>query len=434
MTLASTVSGRPGATQKASGALIGPGYRLAFAVVTSLCFMWAIANNFNDILVKQFQGALDLSRMQSGLVQTAFYFGYFTFALPAGWTIARLGYKRGILIGLGLYAGGALLFYPAAGVRSFGFFLVALYIIAAGLAFLETAANPLIAAMGGGDRAAQRLNLAQSFNGLGGFLAPFIGSAVIFSGIEHSKAEIAGMSAAQIERYHAAETLAVRLPYLSLAAVVLCLAVLVALTRFPAVVEPDAGSGARTPLWRNVRLVRAVIAQFCYVGAQVTVWSYFINFTQDLAGTGERLAAWCLGFSQMAFMLGRFAGTGLMAFVPPARMLTIYGLIAALLCGVAIVAKGFVAIIALGMTSLFMSIMFPTIFTLGLAGLGQRTKLAASLLVMAIIGGAMFPPLTGLIAQQSGSIQLAMIVPLGCFLVVAEFGTFVFNRDKGKHD
>jgi FHS family L-fucose permease-like MFS transporter len=432
MALASTVTTRPGAARDPSDPLIGPGYRLAFAVVTSLFFMWAIANNFNDILIKQFQGALDLTRMQSGLVQTAFYFGYFTFALPAGWTMARLGYKSGILIGLGLYACGALLFYPAAGVRNFGFFLVALYIIAAGLAFLETAANPLIAAMGSGERAAQRLNLAQSFNGLGGFLAPFIGSTLIFSGIEHSQAEIAAMTVAQRDSYHIAESLAVRLPYLGLAAVVLCLAGLVALTRFPAVVEGNAQTARATPLWRNIRLMRAVFAQFCYVGAQVTVWSYFINFTQDLSGAGERLAAWCLGFSQMAFMLGRFAGTGLMAFVTPARMLTIYGLIAALLCGVAVVAHGIVAIVALGLTSVFMSIMFPTIFTLGLTGLGERTKMASSLLVMAIIGGALFPPLTGLISQQSGSIQLAMIVPLGCFLAVAEFGQFVFNRDAGE--
>jgi FHS family L-fucose permease-like MFS transporter len=432
MALASIITTRPGAALHPSDPLIGPGYRLAFAVVTSLFFMWAIANNFNDILIKQFQGALDLSRMQSGLVQTAFYFGYFTFALPAGWTMARLGYKSGILIGLGLYACGALLFYPAAGARSFGFFLVALYVIAAGLAFLETAANPLIAAMGGGARAAQRLNLAQSFNGLGGFLAPFIGSALIFSGIEHGQAEIAAMTAAQRDSYHIAESLAVRLPYLGLAAVVLCLAALVALTRFPVVVEGNAQTAGTTPLWRNIRLMRAVIAQFCYVGAQVTVWSYFINFTQDLSGAGERLAAWCLGFSQMAFMFGRFAGTGLMAFVPPARMLTIYGLIAALLCAVAVVAHGIVAIVALGLTSVFMSIMFPTIFTLGLTGLGERTKMASSLLVMAIIGGALFPPLTGLISQQSGSIQLAMIVPLACFLVVAEFGQFVFNRYAGE--
>jgi len=431
MTLAVIAAARRGAAQDTSGPLISQGYRLAFAVVTSLFFMWAIANNFNDILIRQFQNALDLSRTQSGLVQTAFYFGYFTFALPAGWTISRLGYKGGILVGLVLYAAGALLFYPAAGVRSFGFFLIALYIIAAGLAFLETAANPLIAAMGSDAHAAQRLNLAQSFNGLGGFLAPFIGSAVIFSGVEHSKAAIADMSAAQIASYRAAESLAVRQPYLGLAAVVLCLGLLVALTRFPAIAERDTATVSTTALWRNPRLMKAVIAEFFYVGAQVTVWSYFINFTQDLSGAGERLAAWCLGLSQMGFMLGRFAGTGLMAFVAPARMLTVYGLIAALLCGVAIIAHGIVAIVALGLTSVFMSIMFPTIFTRGLKGLGERTKMAASLLVMAIIGGALFPPLAGLISQTSGSIQFAMIVPLVGFLVVAEFGQYIFRRQEG---
>lgn len=431
MAFASFATAPPGEPERTASPLIGPGYRAAFVVVTSLFFMWAIANNFNDILIKQFQNALDLTRMQSGLVQTAFYFGYFTFALPAGWTISRLGYKAGIIIGLGLYASGALLFYPAAGVRHFGFFLIALYIIAAGLAFLETAANPLIAAMGGGTRAAQRLNLAQSFNGLGGVIAPFLGSALIFSGVEHSKAQIAAMSAAQLESYRSAETLAVRLPYLGLAAVVLALAALVALTRFPPVVEHAEETGAPKSLLRNRRLARAVVAQFFYVGAQVTVWSYFINFTQDLSGAGERVAAWYLGFSQMAFMLGRFASTGLMSFVAPPRLLTAYGVIAALLCAVAMAAHGLVAIVALGLTSFFMSIMYPTIFTMGVAGLGSRTKLAASLLVMAIVGAALFPPLTGLISQSSGSIQIAMIVPLGCFLVVAEFGRFI-GRDEQK--
>lgn len=405
-------------------------FLVAFAVVTSLFFMWAIANNFNDILIKQFQKALELSRMESGLIQTAFYFGYFTFALPAGWFIARHGYKAGIVAGLGFYALGALLFWPAAGIRVFGFFLVALYIIAAGLAFLETAANPLIAAMGREESAAQRLTLAQSFNGLGGVIAPFLGGALILSGIDHGASDLAAMTPAQIDAYRATEALAVRLPYLALAGVVLTLAAIVALTRFPVIADDHAGdrsgSGLRAAL-RSPRLRAAILAQFFYVGAQVTVWSYFINFAQDLTGVGEKTAAQWLGTSLFLFMTGRFAGAGLMRFASPALLLTAYGLIAAVLCAVSMISSGLIAVIALGLTSLLMSIMFPTIFTLGLSGLGQNKRIASSLIVMSIIGGAIFPPLTGFLAERLHSLPLAMIVPLVCFLVIANFGRRVMR-------
>ena len=409
-------------------------YALAFAVVTSMFFMWAIANNFNDILIKQFQKSLELSRMQSGLVQTAFYFGYFTFALPAGWFISQgwlqgrdhlrtdaLCRRRGaVLSGCGACA-------------VFGFFLVALYIIAAGLAFLETAANPLIAAMGSPGTAAQRLNLAQSFNGLGGVMAPFLGSALILSGIEHNATDLAAMSPAQVEAYRTGEALAVQTPYLGLAGVVACLAVLVMLTRFPPIREAAIGTQATDGrrLLAIPRLRAAVITQFFYVGAQVTVWSYFINFSQDISGVGEKVAAHYLGYSLFGFMVGRFAGTAFMRFIAPPRLLALYGIISALLCLVAISATGMIAIVALGLTSFFMSIMFPTIFSLGVAGLESRTRIASSLVVMAIIGGAIFPPLTGFIGQQTGSLQLAMAVPLLSFVVVAFFGFNVARQDAG---
>ncbi len=401
--------------------LVARGARVAFAVVCSMFFLWALANNFNDILIKQFQKALDLTRMQSGLVQTAFYCGYFTFALPAGWVMNRVGYRNGLLIGLVLYALGALLFWPAAHVQAFGFFLGALYIIAAGLAFLETAANPLITVMGPASTAARRLNLAQSFNGLGAFVAPFVGGALIFSGVERTPAQLAAMAPAQVAAYRTQEALAVQLPYLGLGLLVLFLALVVRLTRFPAVDEPAQGEGgslAAAPLLRN-----AVIAQFFYVGAQVSIWSYFINFAQDATRIGEMQAAHLLGYSLMAFMAGRFAGTALMKRVPAVRLLTLFALIAAGLCAVAIMASGWTAVIALGLSSFFMSIMFPTIFALGVSGLGSKTKLGSSLLIMAIIGGAVFPPLVGLIGDHLHSLKIGMVVPLASFLVVAWFGT-----------
>lgn len=413
---------RPGGSSH--GPLVAPTHVVAFGLVASLFFMWAIANNFNDILIKQFQKALDLTRMQSGLVQTAFYFGYFTIALPAGWVMTKVGYRNGILIGLALYALGALLFFPAAEVRAFGFFLFALYVIAAGLAFLETAANPYITVMGPKDTAAQRLNLAQSFNGFGGFLAPFIGGALILSGVEHTTKEIGAMTPAMLDAYRASEAQAVQLPYLGLASVVLVLALLIWLVPFPPIEEQDDednNSNIRS-IWSFRHLLWAVLAQFFYVGAQVGIWSYFINFVQEISGAGERSAAHYLGFSLMAFMIGRFVGTALMRAVAPEKLLALYGAISAVLCGVALVADGWTAIVALGLTSFFMSIMFPTIFALGVAGLGSKTKLGSSFLVMAIIGGALFPPLVGLIADREGSIQAGMIVPLISFLVVTTFG------------
>jgi MFS transporter, FHS family, L-fucose permease len=421
----STAAGQGGGDETAAPLVARP-LRLAFWIVTSLFLMWAIANNFNDILIKQFQKALQLSRLQSGLVQTAFYFGYFTIALPAGWAMRRVGYKNGVLIGLGLYALGAALFYPAAEARQFGFFLVALYVIAAGLAFLETAANPLIATMGPSQTAAQRLNLAQSFNGLGASVAPFIGGALIFSGVEHGAQELAAMTPSALEAWRSAEAHAVQRPYLGLAVIVLLLGWLVWRVPFPRLEEGGAERETATqPIWSVPHLRRAVLAQFFYVGAQVSVWSYFINFTQDVLGAGEKSAANYLGVSLFAFMIGRFVGTALLRFVGAPPLLSVYGIIGALLCGVAALTHGWLAVIALGMTSFFMSIMFPTIFALGVGGLGERTKLGSSLLIMSIIGGALFPPLVGLIADRAHSIQLAMGVPLVSFLVVAWFGRYM---------
>lgn len=421
--------------ERGNASLVSKPYVLAFALVTSLFFMWAIANNFNDILIKQFQKALDLTRMQSGLVQTAFYFGYFTIALPAGWVMTKVGYKNGILIGLALYALGAVLFYPAAEVRQFGFFLLALYVIAAGLAFLETAANPYITAMGPKATAAQRLNLAQSFNGLGGFVAPFLGGALIFSGVEHSADELAAMSPSSLDAYLASEAQAVQLPYLGLAALVLMLAALIYLARFPAIAESgdegDQVADSGRSIWSFGHLRWAVVAQFFYVGAQVGIWSYFINFAQDAVGVGEKSAANYLGFSLMGFMIGRFAGTALMRLIKPERMLVIYGLIAAALCAVAMATTGWTSVIALGLTSFFMSIMFPTIFALGIEDLGAKTKLGSSFIIMAIIGGALFPPMVGLIADRAGSIHTAMVVPLISFLVVVAFGIAMGRRHAG---
>lgn len=415
------------------------GYTLAFILVTSLFFMWAIAHNMNDILIKQFQKALDLSRGQSGFIQFAFYLGYFLMALPAGCVMKRLGYKNGILAGLLLYMTGALLFYPAAEVRSYLFFLFALFVIASGLTFLETAANPYITVMGSIEKGPQRLNLAQSFNGLGAATAPLLGGVFIFSGVELSDAELRAMSAGALNAYRAAEAQAVQMPYLAIAAAVGFIALLIFLTKMPHIAAPDnagipeeAGGGRSKTgaLPASGHLKFAVIAQFFYVGAQVCIWSYFIDYSLEaMPGTAEKTAAYYLSLSLFFFMAGRFLGTFLMHFVSPTKLLAAYAVISIGLCLTAMIADGAPAVIALGLTSPCMSIMFPTIFALGIRGLGPNTEMGSSLIIMAIIGGAVFPPSMGFLADFT-TVQWAVIVPLVCFLVVFLFAFFEMRSDK----
>jgi MFS transporter, FHS family, L-fucose permease len=410
----------------AARSFITPGYGFAFVLVTSLFFMWALANGLNDILVKQFQKALDLSRGQAGFIQFAFYIGYFVMALPAGLAMKRFGYKNGILFGLLLYMTGAVLFYPAAEAQSYAFFLAALFVIASGLCFLETAANPYITVMGSVEKGPQRLNLAQSFNGLGVSIAPLLGGIFIFSGIELSAEELALMSRADVDSWRAAEARMVQIPYLVLAGAVALVAFLIAVTRMPHITPPDEISGdgrhaTARELMASPHLKFAVIAQAFYVGAQVCIWSYFIDYSIEvLPGTAEKTAAYYLSLSLFFFMVGRFLGTLLMQFVAPARLLAVYAAVSIALCGAAILLEGLPAVIALGLVSPCMSIMFPTIFALGIRGLGRNTELGSSLIIMAIIGGAVLPPVMGYLSDLT-SVQLSVLLPLACFVVVFLF-------------
>ncbi|MBW4329637.1 L-fucose:H+ symporter permease [Stakelama sp. CBK3Z-3] len=412
------------------GAFIAPGYLAGFILVTSLFFLWALANNFNDILIRQFQKALDLNRAEAGFIQFVFYIGYFTMALPAGMVMRRFGYRAGILAGLGLYAVGALLFYPAAEIRVYAAFLAALFVIAAGAAFLETAANPYIVAFGHPSRAEQRLNFAQAFNGFGGFLAPIIGGVFIFSGIEHSKADIAAMPPAQQAAYRATEAQMVQGPYLVLAVLVVLIAIAVAMVRLPHIEPPGRASDAhgkrpsRFAILREPALAGAVTAQFFNIGAQVGVWSFFIDFVKEVTPTTpERTAAFLLSFSLALFMAGRFIGAALMQRIAATRLLTFFALAGVFLAALAALTGGWIAVGALTLTSLFMSIMFPTIFSLGVKDLGERAMLGAPLIVMAIIGGAVFPPMMGFISQAIGALQPVMLVPALCLAVVAFYAT-----------
>jgi len=405
----------------------------AFALVVSLFFLWGVANNLNDILIKQFKKAFELSDFRAGLVQSAFYVGYFVFAIPASLVTRNCGYRAALLVGLGLYALGAFAFYPAAALHAYPLFLGALFVIASGLAFLETAANPLVTVLGPAEGAARRLNLAQSFNPLGSITGILIGRYFIFSGVELNAGQLAGLDDAARTAYYTSESLAVQGPYLLIGAVVMLWALLIATVRLPDVAsrsDATRAPGATEPpatrgLLRNTNFLLAVGAQFFYVGAQVGIWSYLIRYAQQaLPGLPERRAADFLTIALVLFMCGRFAGTALMRFLSAARLLAIFALVALALAAVAMLFPGRVGIAALIATGFFMSIMFPTIFALGLRGLDDEArKIASSFLVMAIVGGATLTLLMGAISDAAG-IHLAMIVPLLCFATVLAFARY----------
>jgi MFS transporter, FHS family, L-fucose permease len=402
---------------------------VAFALIVSLFFLWGVANNLNDVLIKQFKKAFELSDFRAGLVQSAFYAGYFLLAIPASLSMRRFGYRVALVIGLLLYAAGAFLFYPAAVLHTYGLFLGALFVIASGLAFLETAANPLVTVLGPPAGAARRLNLAQSFNPLGSITGVLIGRYFIFSSVERSRAELDSMSAGARAAYYAAQSEVVHGPYLVIGLVVLVWAVLIALVPLPPAVLAVDGRRASSPgflrLFRNTNYLLAVMAQFFYVGAQVGIWSYFIRYAQQtLPGTNERHAADFLTGALVVFMFGRFAGTALMRYVSPARLLGVFSAIALALAAVALLFPGHFGVGALVVASFFMSIMFPTIFALGLRGLDDEArKSGASFMVMAIIGGATLTVLMGAISDAIG-IHWAMIVPIVSFAVVHVFAEY----------
>jgi FHS family L-fucose permease-like MFS transporter len=412
--------------------LLGSAGAYAFVLVVSLFFLWGVANNLNDILIKQFKKAFELSDFRAGLVQSAFYVGYFLLAIPASLVTRHYGYKAALLIGLGLYAVGAFAFYPAAALRTYPLFLTALFVIACGLAFLETAANPLVTVLGPPEGAARRLNLAQSFNPVGSITGILIGQYFIFSGVEMDSAQLAGLDDAGRAAYHASQSLAVQWPYLVIGAVVILWALLIATVRLPAAASRSdftratgAAPGAIRDLVRNKNFLLAVLAQFFYVGAQVGIWSYLIRYAQQaLPGLPERRAADFLTIALVLFMCGRFAGTALMRFLAPARLLAAFALVALALAAVAMLFPGRLGIAALIGTGFFMSIMFPTIFALGLRGLDDEArKSASSFLVMAIVGGATLTLIMGAISDAAG-IHRAMIVPLLCFSTVLAFARY----------
>ena len=397
-----------------------------FILITSLFFLWAFGVNLNDILIPRFKTAFALTDFQSSFIQVAFFGGYFLAAFPAGKLMERIGYKRGILFGLGLCATGALLFLPAASVGVYSFFLVALFVMACGQSFLEVAANPYVTVLGPAASAERRLNFAQSFNAVGATMSPLLGRALILTGVEYTPAQLALMSAGQVQAYRAVQAGTVKVPYLLMAGIFLVVAAAIYFTHLPDVIEESDKSSAAelrsgVSVFSHPHLIKGVIAQFFYVGAQVGVASFVIRFAQHtVPGMSQAVASYYLLGHQFGFMTGRFTGSALMKVVAPARLLSIFAVGCLLSVSVALVTNGLVPVWAVVLIGFFHSIMFPTIFALGIKDLGPLTKRGSSLMVMAIIGGAIFPAIMGRISDAS-SIQTAFIIPLICYIYILYF-------------
>lgn len=410
--------------------LFSPGNTLPFVLVTSLFFLWGIPNNLNDILIKQFMTSFQITRLQAGLVQSAFYLGYFCLAMPAAFLMRRFGYKAGLVTGLFLFGSGAFLFWPAAIVGSYGFFLFALFVIASGLSFLETGSNTFIAVLGDPRSSEQRLNLSQSFNPLGSITGALIGTVFIFSGIELSTQQIGALKAqGTLAAYLKSETLRVVHPYIVLGVVVWVMAILILRTKFPQIKEEaekkdSRDKGKLSDLLHYPHFLQGVSAQFFYVGAQVGTWSFLIQYIQDYTHQPEKVAGYLLTGSLVAFGVGRFVATYLMKFFRPNRLMGVYGIVNIALVAVGVLFPGWVGVGAMFLTSFFMSLMFPTIYALGIKGLGANTKLGGSFIVMAIVGGAAAPPAMGLLYELWHSMAIAMVVPLVCYAVVAHYAYY----------
>jgi len=399
---------------------------LPFVLVTSLFFLWALGVNLNDVLIPHLKNAFQLTDLQSSLIQVAFFGGYFLAAFPAGRLMERVGYKNGVVFGLVVCATGAFLFVPAAYVLKYWVFLAALFIMACGQACLEVAANPYITVLGPAESSERRLNLAQSFNGVGAWITPRIGKLFILTAVVYSAAQIKSMSPEQFRAFQLSEASTVKLPYIVITGLLLLVAAITYFSRLPEVHESAAAEPA--PAWgefrqalRHRHLVSGTIAQFLYVGAQVGVTSFVIRFTQYSApGMSSREASDYLGWHLFGFMVGRILGSLAMQKVAPTRLLTLFAA-GSLVCGViAVTTSGMTPVWAVVLIGFFHSIMFPTIFALSIKNLGPLTKLASSFLVMAIIGGMIFPAAMGYISDMT-NIQRAFVVPLLCYLYVLYF-------------
>ena len=396
------------------------------AFVTTLFLLWGVAITMGDVLNRHFQNVLHVSKSQSSFVQAAMFGAYFVMGIPAGLFMKKYGYKKGVLLGLSLYAAGAMLFVPAANAASFPFFTIALFVLACGLASLETVAHPFVAALGDQRTSDQRLNFSQSFNGLGAVVGPLLGGYFLLRSGQDEENVL-----------HSVQSL-----YLVIGIVIAAIAVVFSFVKVPALKDPHA---AQTPklhvvgnegakpkkLFQHRHFKWAIAAQFFNVAAQGGTWAYFINYgIENVPGLTDERAAYYFSFSMFLLMIGRFVSTYLMRFIAPNKLLAIYAIANAVLCIIITQRLGWPSFIALIMLNFFLSIMFPTIFSLGLKDLGDHTQQASSYIVMGVVGGAVFPPLMGLIANHD--IAASYYLPLICYAVIFLFAWKFYKVNSAK--
>lgn len=400
-------------------------FLITFAFVTSLFLLWGVAHSMSDVLNKHFQNVLNLSKSESGLIQFSVFGAYFIMSYPAGLFMKRFGYKTGVLLGLALFAAGTFLFVPAADHNSFGFFRIALFILGCGMATLETVAHPFVAALGDQRTSDRRINFAQSFNAVGTIIGPAIGTYFLLRAIEGNSTDLTS----------------VKYLYASIGVVILLIAVAFSFVKVPFLIDPHAGvsnvdadavnvdTEPAKSLFKHKHFVWAVIAQFFNVAAQAGTWSYFINYGHENMGFSDEVAGNYLILFMAMMALGRFVGTYLMRFIAPNKLLAAFAFGSIMMCLIVAQSFGWTSFIALLMINFFFSIMFPTIFSLGLKNLGNKTQQGASFITMGVVGGAFFPYIMGYVADQT-TVAHSYYLPIICYLVIFLFG---YKLYKVKH-
>src|ERR1700761_1207767 len=420
-----------GSTSVSSSGNSAENYRRPLAMVTTLFFMWGFLTSLNDILIPHLKTVFDLNYAKAMLIQFAFFTSYFVFSLPSGKLIDAVGYKKAMVAGLFTMGIGALLFLPAASVPSFPFFLTALIVLAAGMTILQVSANPYVAILGPEKTAASRLNLAQAFNSLGTTIGPKLGGMLILSSTPLAVGALSAMSAPQLQAYRIEQASSVKTPYLIFALALMALGVAIALFKLPAIASVEQRSAAgHDTIWRHTHLVLGAIGIFVYVGAEVSIGSFLVNyFSQpDIGNMSEQAAAGLLSFYWGGAMVGRFIGSALQQKIAANKILGIAAIVASLLVITSMLTFGHVAMWTMIAVGFFNSVMFPTIFTLAIEGLGPLTGDGSGLLVAAIVGGAIIPEVQGIIADRIG-IHHAFFLPILCYVYIAYFA-FVGSQKK----
>ena len=405
-------------------------YTAALTTLTSLFFMWGFITCLNDILIPHLKTVFSLNYTQVMLIQFTFFTAYFVISLPSGVIVDKIGYKRGIVIGLLVAGIGCLMFYPAAGTRSYPLFLSALFVLASGITLLQVSANPYVAILGKSETASSRLTLTQAFNSLGTTVAPYFGSLLILSVVAKTAEELSKLNPSDLTAYQLAEASSVQVPYLWLAAALFIIAAVFAILKLP-VIEAQSGKGEagtgsedmHDSAWRYRHLILGAVGIFVYVGGEVSIGSFLVNFMgqSDIAGLTAAEAGKYLSFYWGGAMVGRFIGAGVMQKIKPGKVLAFNATIAALLVAMAMIFSGHVSMWAILAVGLFNSIMFPTIFTLGVDGLGKHTGQGSGILCMAIVGGAIVPVMQGMVADSIG-IHRAFFIPVICYAYIIYYG------------